>query len=58
MPEGEPSVVDYIRWLSVDVTGLPEVFAGVNENFVSAMVEGTPVMAGGSADILPMEQDV
>jgi hypothetical protein len=39
MLEDEPSVVDYIRWLTAEVTGLPEVFAGVNENFVSATVE-------------------
>jgi hypothetical protein len=68
----EPSAVDYICWLSVEVTGLLEVFAGVNENFISATVEGTFVMAGDSvdlttfqtvaadsrADILPTEQDV
>jgi hypothetical protein len=51
MPEGEPSAMDYIRWMSVEVTGLPEMFAGVNENFVSAMVEGTLVMAGDSIDL-------
>jgi hypothetical protein len=72
MLEGEASVMDYIRWLSIEVTGLPEVFAGVNENFVSTVVEGTLAMAGGSvdlsalkasaadsgADILPVERDV
>jgi hypothetical protein len=72
MPENEPSVVDYIRWLSTEVTGLLEVFAGTNENFVSATVEGTLVMAGNSvnhaalqasaadsgSDILPGERDV
>jgi hypothetical protein len=72
MPTREPSVANYIHWLSVEVTSLPEVFAGVNENFVSITVEGTLVMARGSVDlaalqastadsrvdILPVEQDV
>jgi hypothetical protein len=72
MPEGEPLVTDYIRWLSAEVTGFLEVFADVNENFVSATVKGTLAMVGGSielsapqastvdtgADILPMERDV
>jgi hypothetical protein len=53
MPEGEPSTMDYIRRLSVEVTGLPEVFAGVNENFISAAVEGTLTMAGDSVNIPP-----
>jgi hypothetical protein len=39
MPEIEPSVMDYIRWLSTEVNGLSKVFAGVNENFISAVVE-------------------
>jgi hypothetical protein len=72
MPESKPLNMDYIRWLSTEVTGLSEVFAGVNENFISAAVKGTLVMAGASvdraalqivatdsgADILPLEQDV
>jgi hypothetical protein len=72
MPESEPSAVDYICWLSVEVTGLPKVFDGVNESFISAAIEGTLVMAGDSmdlaalqtvavdrgVDILPEEQDV
>jgi hypothetical protein len=72
MPEGDPSVVDYICWLLVEVGDLPKVFAGVNENFVSAAVEGALAMAGDSvdldtiqdaatvsdADILPTEKDV
>jgi FtsZ-binding cell division protein ZapB len=72
MPTREPSVANYIHWLSAEVTSLPEVFAGVNENFVSITVEGTLVMARGSVDlaalqastadsrvdILPVEQDV
>jgi hypothetical protein len=72
MPEGDSSVVGYIRWLSTEVTGFAEMFTLVNENFISAVVEGTLVMAGESvdlsalqdaavvsgADILPMEQEV
>jgi hypothetical protein len=70
--ESEPLVVEYIRWLSVEVTGLLKLFDDVNENFICAMVEGTLVMAGDSidlatlknvaadsgADILPMRRDV
>jgi hypothetical protein len=51
MPEGEPSSMDYIRWLSVEVTGLPEMFTGRNENFIVDTVEGTLVMAGDSIDL-------
>jgi hypothetical protein len=72
MPENEPSVVDYIRWISAEVNGLPEVFAGMNKNFVSAMVRGHSRDGRGSIDlaalhastadsganILPVERDV
>jgi hypothetical protein len=72
MPKSEPSVMDYIRRLFVKVIGLPEVFADVNKNFISAMVDDTFILAGDSvdlaalqtvaadsgADILPVEQDV
>jgi hypothetical protein len=51
MPEGEPLAMDYIRWLSAEVTGLPETFAGVNENFIFVAVEGTLMMAGGFVDL-------
>jgi hypothetical protein len=30
----------------MEVGGLPEVFTGINENVISAAVEGTLVMAG------------
>jgi hypothetical protein len=50
MPEGNPSAVDYIHSLSMEVADLPKVFLGVNENFVSAIVEGALVMAGESVD--------
>jgi hypothetical protein len=46
MPKSDPSAAYYIRWLSAEVTRLPEVFAGVNENFVSAVVEGTHIGRG------------
>jgi hypothetical protein len=49
--KGEPSAMDYHRWLSVEVNGLPETFIGVNGNFISATVEGTLVMAGDSIDL-------
>jgi hypothetical protein len=29
------------------VTGLPELFVGMNKNFVSAAIEGTLIMDGG-----------
>jgi hypothetical protein len=57
MPEGDPSAMDYIRWLSVEVADHPKVFAGVNENFISTAVEGTLTMAGDSVD-LDAVQDV
>jgi hypothetical protein len=54
------------------VTGLPKVFDDINKIFISATVEGTLVMAGGTvnlatlqastidsgANILPVERDV
>jgi hypothetical protein len=71
-PESEPSAMDYVRWLFTEVTGLPEVFVGIIENFISATVEGTLVMArdsvdlaalqtmaaGSGAEILPTRRDV
>jgi hypothetical protein len=71
-PKGEPSAMDYLHWLSAEVSCLPDMFAGVNENFVSIAVEGALLMAGDSVDldalqtvtadsgayILPTEQDV
>jgi hypothetical protein len=72
MLEGDPSAVNYIRWLSVEVGHLPKVFVGVNENFISTTVEGAlamvddsvdldaiqDVVAASGADILPVERDV
>jgi hypothetical protein len=72
LPEGKLSAVDYLRWLSTEVFGLPDMFAGMNENFIFVVVEGTLVMARDSidfddiqtmaaesgADILPIDRDV
>jgi hypothetical protein len=72
LPEGEPSATDYLRWLSLEISGLPNMFGGVNENFVTAAVEGALMMARDSvdldalqstatesgADVLPIEHDV
>jgi hypothetical protein len=46
IPEGDPFTADYLHWFSMEVGGLPEVFTGINENVISAAVEGTLVMAG------------
>jgi hypothetical protein len=51
MFEADPSAADYIHWLSMEVVGLPEMFADVNENFVSNAVEGALVMAEDSVDL-------
>jgi hypothetical protein len=51
MPEGHPSATDYICWVFKEVADLPKVFAGVNENFISATVEGALLMAGDSIDL-------
>jgi hypothetical protein len=46
MPEGKPSVADYLCWLSTEISDLLDKFGGINENFVTAMVEGALVMDG------------
>jgi hypothetical protein len=58
MPEGEPLVTDYIHWLSTEVTGLPEVFAGANEICVSVAVEGTLMMAESSVDLAALQASI
>jgi hypothetical protein len=72
MHEGEPSAVDYLQWLSIEISGLPNMFGGINENFATTAVKGALAMAGdpvdleamqdatvsSSADILPAGQDV
>jgi hypothetical protein len=47
----EPSAVDYLCWLLEVVSGLPEMFSGVNETFATAAIEGALVMAGDSVDL-------
>jgi hypothetical protein len=51
MPAGEPSVEDYLRWLSDEIFGLPDMFSGVNENFATAAIEGAFSMAGDLIDL-------
>jgi hypothetical protein len=51
LPTEEPSVVDCLRWLSEEISGLPYMFNGVNENFATATIEGTLAMAGDSVDL-------
>jgi hypothetical protein len=51
MPTGEPPAEDYLRWLSTEVTGLPDMFSGVNENFAPAAIEGALTMDADSVDL-------
>jgi hypothetical protein len=51
MHVGEPSAEDYLHWLSVEITGIPDMFNGVNENFATAAIEGALVMARDSVDL-------
>jgi hypothetical protein len=51
MAAEEPSAIDYLRWLSEEVSGLPEMFSGVNENFAAVAIEGALVMAEDSVDL-------
>jgi hypothetical protein len=51
MPVGEPSTEDCLRWLSMKVSGLPDMFHGVNENFAIAAIEGVLAMARDSVDL-------
>jgi hypothetical protein len=48
MLEGEPSAAHYLYWFSVEISSLPDMFGGMNENFVIATVEGALMMAGDS----------
>jgi hypothetical protein len=50
MTTEEPSVEDYLHWLSDEISSLPNMFSGVNENFVTAAVEGALAMASDSID--------
>jgi hypothetical protein len=51
VPGTVPSAEDYIHWLKLEVDFLPQVFAGVNENFVSVAVEGVLEMVRGGSSI-------
>jgi hypothetical protein len=45
-----PLVDDYLCWLSDEISGLPDMLSGVNENFPTAAIEGALAMAGDSID--------
>jgi hypothetical protein len=49
--KGEPSAVDYLRWLSTEISGISDIFGGVNENIATAVVEGALATAGDSVDL-------
>jgi hypothetical protein len=51
MTTEEPSVEDYLYWLSDEISSLPNMFSSVNENFVTATVEGALAMASDSIDL-------
>jgi hypothetical protein len=51
MPSEESSVEDYLRWLSDEISGLPDMFSSVNENFATAAIKGALTMAGDSIDL-------
>jgi hypothetical protein len=51
MLAGEPSVEDYANWLFEEVSSLPDVFSGVNENFATAAIEGALALAGDLVDL-------
>jgi hypothetical protein len=51
MSAEEPSFDDYLNWLSEEVTGLPDVFGGVNENFAIAAIEGPLALADDSVNL-------
>jgi hypothetical protein len=68
----EPSVKDYVNWFSEEVTSLPDMLCGMNENFATAAIEGVLALAGdlvdfdavrvaaseGGADVLPVGSGV
>jgi hypothetical protein len=51
MPAEEPSIKDYLNWLSEEVSGLPDMFGNVNENFATAAIEGALMLASDSIDL-------
>jgi hypothetical protein len=72
MPAGECLVENYLHWLFEEISGLPDMFRGVNEIFAIAVIERALVMVGDSGalnvmrgvttgsglDVLPVEPDV
>jgi hypothetical protein len=55
MPMGEPSVDDYLCWLSAGIFDLPGMFGGVNENFATAAIEGALAMARDSVGLSALQ---
>jgi hypothetical protein len=51
MSAEELSVEDYLRWLSDEISGLPNMFNGVNENFATAAIEGALDVVGDLIDL-------
>jgi hypothetical protein len=51
MPMEDPSVEDYLRWLSKEVSGLPDMFSDVNENFATTVIEGALTMVVDSVNL-------
>jgi hypothetical protein len=41
--------------VSTEVTGLPKMFAGINENFISVAIDGTLMIAGDSVDLAALQ---
>jgi hypothetical protein len=40
-----------LNWLSEEESGLPVVFSGVNENLVTAAIDGALALVGDSIDL-------
>jgi hypothetical protein len=47
----EPSVEDYLNWLSEEMAGIPDMFFVLNENFAVAAIEGALVLVDDSVDL-------
>jgi hypothetical protein len=46
----EPSVKDYLNWFSEQVTGLRDMFCGMNEKFATAAIEGALALGSDLVD--------
>jgi hypothetical protein len=51
MPIEEPSIEDCLCWLSKEISGLPDMFSGVNENFATTAIERALAMARDLIDL-------